>query len=196
MTGLRERTKAAVRAEVTEAAMRLFAERGYDETTVDDIARAAGMSKRSFFRYFPVKEDVVLGRVDLMGERIAGEIAARPEGEDVWDTLHAVLRGWEQRIDAERQTLDGLRLIEATPALRARFMQKREETRTLITGALLARPGHGLDAFTADLVTAAAGAALDGVSRAWAEADGQADRLALVDRAFALLRPACLPPPH
>lgn len=181
-----------MRAELTQVALRLFAERGFEEVTVDDIARAAGMSKRSFFRYFPAKEDVVLGGVDAMGDEIAEEIASRPAGEDAWELLHAVLRGWEQRIDTERQTLESLRLITTTPALRARYLAKREETRERIAEALLARPGLGLDRFTADLVTAAAGAALDTVSRSWAASGG--DRLALVDQAFALLRPACLDP--
>ncbi|WP_063780907.1 TetR family transcriptional regulator [Nonomuraea sp. SBT364] len=187
MTGLRERTRQAVRAELTGVALRLFAEHGFDAVTVDDIAREAGMSKRSFFRYFPAKEDVVLGGIDLLGGEIAGELAARPLDEDPWESLHAVLRGHEQRIDAEKRSLESLRLIEATPALRARLHQKREETRTQITEALLSRPG--LDPFTADLLTAAAAAALECVSRAWAAAPGDADRLALVDRAFALLRP-------
>ncbi|MGN9786088.1 TetR family transcriptional regulator [Nonomuraea sp. ZG12] len=194
MSGLRERTRRAVAAEVTEVALRLFAERGFDAVTVDDIARAAGLSKRSFFRYFPAKEDVVLGGIDFMGGEIAEQIARRPGREDAWQLLHAVLRGWEQRIDAERQALERLRLVEATPALRAGFHAKREEARAQIADALLARPGLGLDRFTADLLTTAAGAALDSVSRAWADSGPETDRLALVDRAFALLRPACLGP--
>ncbi|MFE0150486.1 TetR family transcriptional regulator [Nonomuraea sp. NPDC059007] len=187
MTGLRERTKRAVRAEVVEVARRLFAERGFDETTVDDIVQAAGMSKRSFFRYFQVKEDVVLGEIDFMGERIAAEIAARPAGEDAWTSLRTVLRTWEQRIDDERQALERLRLIESSPSLRARYHQKRDETREQIARAVAARPG--LDPFTADLLTAAAGAALDCVARAWTRSGGRADRLALVDQAFALFAP-------
>ncbi|NUR92333.1 MAG: TetR family transcriptional regulator [Nonomuraea sp.] len=173
-------------AEVTEAALRLFAEQGFDATTVDDIARAAGMSKRSFFRYFAAKEDVVLGGVDLMSERIVAELADRPGGEDPWVSLHAVLRGWAERIDGEQRTLDSLRLIEGSPELRAGYHRKREEVRAEITAALVSRTG--LDAFTADLLTAGAGAAIDCASREWARSGGS--RPELVDRAFALLRPA------
>ncbi|NUO98245.1 MAG: TetR family transcriptional regulator [Nonomuraea sp.] len=192
MAGLRERTRSAVRAEIAEVALRLFDEHGFEATTVDDIVRAAGLSKRSFFRYFPAKEDVVLGGIDLMGEHIAEELAARPPGEDAWESLRVVLSGWEQRIDAERRTLERLRLIEATPALRAGFQRRREETREIIVAALTARPG--LDAFTADLLATAAGAALDCVWRAWARDGDHTDRAALVDRAFTLLRPACARP--
>ncbi|SEL46070.1 TetR family transcriptional regulator [Nonomuraea pusilla] len=186
MEGLRDRTKRAVRAELARQALELFAERGFDETTVDDIARAAGLSKRSFFRYFPTKEDAVFGELDAMGEQIAQEVAGRPPEEGPWECLHAVLRGWEERINAQ---VDAMRLVESTPALRTRLLQKRDEVRGRVIRALADR---GVPPFEADLAAAAAGAALDAVAREWLRTDGSADRLALVDRAFTMLRPAFL----
>ncbi|GII89371.1 hypothetical protein Ssi03_73610 [Sphaerisporangium siamense] len=186
MEGLRDRTRRAVRAEIAGRALQLFAERGFDATTVDDIAHAAGMSKRSFFRYFPTKEDAVFGEVEAMGEQVAEEIATRPPEEGPWECLHAVLRGWEARITAQ---VEGMRLIESTPALRARLLHKRDEARARIIGALTDR---GIPPLEADLAAAAAGAALDVVAREWVRAGGSTDRLALVDQAFAMLRPAFL----
>ncbi|TDC97573.1 TetR family transcriptional regulator [Nonomuraea deserti] len=186
MEGLRDRTRRAVRAELAGRALELFAERGFDETTVDDIARAAGMSKRSFFRYFPTKEDVVFGEIETMGEQVAQEIAARPPQEEPWQCLHAVLRGWESRINAQA---DAMRLVESTPALRTRLLQKRDEARTRIIQALADR---GMPPLEADLAAAAAGAALDAVAREWLRTGGSIDRLTLVDRAFTMLRPAFL----
>ncbi|GAA4638722.1 TetR family transcriptional regulator [Actinoallomurus vinaceus] len=186
---MRERTRRAVRAELAELALGLFVERGYERTTVEDIAAAAGLSRRSFFRYFPTKEDVLFGDVDELAEQIAEDIRARPGDEDAWACLHAVLRDWEPRVHAAQRELTGLRLIETTPALRARLHQKRDELRDRIAAALRERPGAPLDAFTADLLTAAAGAALDAVAREWLRSDGTADRAALIDQAFTLLTP-------
>nr|BFE37902.1 TetR family transcriptional regulator [Actinomadura rugatobispora] len=182
-----------MRAELAEQAMELFVERGYEATTVEDIAAAVGMSKRSFFRYFAVKEDVLFGDVEEIAEQIAAEITARPEREEPWESLRVVLGAWEGRIHASQRELAGLRLVEATPVLRARLHYKRDELRDRVADALRDRPGSGLDAFTADLLVAAAGAALDAASREWLRSDGTADRAALVERAFAMLAPA--PPP-
>jgi AcrR family transcriptional regulator len=79
--GLRERKKAATRAALHEAALRLFAERGYSATTVADIAAAAGVSQRTFFRYFESKEDVALQDVTLLLPAFERVIRGRPAAE-------------------------------------------------------------------------------------------------------------------
>src|SRR5438046_8720250 len=65
---VRERTRRAVRGELAQLAVRLFVEKGYDETTIDDLAAAAGMSRRTFFRYFASKQHLVIGRYEYSGE--------------------------------------------------------------------------------------------------------------------------------
>jgi AcrR family transcriptional regulator len=187
--GVRARARRAMRAELADLALELFAERGYEETTVEDIARAAGLSKRSFFRYFPSKEDVVFGGVEAVAGEIAEEILARPAAEAPWDCLHQVLRRRQRDIHASERELAGLTLIEATPSLRARLHQKRDAMRGEISDALRRRPGADLDAFTADVLTAASAAALDAVTREWLRTGGRTDRAALLDRAFTFLRP-------
>ncbi|WP_063802690.1 MULTISPECIES: TetR family transcriptional regulator [unclassified Streptomyces] len=186
--GLRERTRRAVRAELAEVAIGLFTRQGFDETTVEDIARAAGMTKRSFFRYFPTKEDVVFDGVDLTGEKVVADIAARPADEDPWDSLHHVLRAWQEEIHASQQVLETLRLIEATPALVGRLHQRRTEWRRRVSDALHDRPGAEIDPYTADLLTNAATAVLDAVSSQWVRSDGQANRPALLDQGFLRIR--------
>jgi hypothetical protein len=96
-----------------------------------------------------------------------------------------VLRRWEERIRADE--LAALRLIESSPALRARLHQKREHWRRLVGEALAER---GLEAFTADLLVNAAIAVLDTVVQEWLRTGGEADRVALLDRGFAAMRPA------
>ncbi|XRQ10067.1 TetR family transcriptional regulator [Actinomadura welshii] len=182
--GLRERTRRAVRAELAEVAIGLFSRQGFEETTVEDIARAAGMTKRSFFRYFPTKEDVVFDGVDLTGEKVVADIAARPADEHPWDSLHHVLRAWQEEIHASERILDTLRLIEATPALVGRLHQRRTEWRRRVSDALQHRPGADIDSYTADLLTNAATAVLDAVSTQWMRSDGHANRPALLDRGF------------
>ena len=76
---LRERKKAETRARIQEEAMRLFLAQGYDATTVDQIAEAAGVSHMTFFRNFPAKEDVVA--TDDYDPMMAELIRARPAGE-------------------------------------------------------------------------------------------------------------------
>ncbi|MFJ8806354.1 TetR family transcriptional regulator [Streptomyces sp. NPDC102490] len=182
--GLRERTRRAVRAELADVAIGLFVRQGFDDTTVEDIARAAGMTKRSFFRYFPTKEDVVFDGIDLTGEKVVADIAARPAEEDPWDSLRQVLRAWQEEIHAGEQVLATLRLIEATPALVGRLHQRRAEWRRRVSDALRNRPGAGIDAYTADLLTNAATAVLDAVSSQWVRSNGRANRSALLEQGF------------
>ena len=70
-----------MRQEIAHAAWLLFAERGYEDTTVGEIARAAGISRRSFFRYFSSKEDVVIGTTDALAEDVLAAFASRPASE-------------------------------------------------------------------------------------------------------------------
>jgi AcrR family transcriptional regulator len=179
-----------VRAELAAIALDLFAEHGFEETTVEEIARAAGLTKRSFFRYFPAKEDAVFAGVDVTGEQVVRDLLARPAGEAPWQSLRAVLLESERRIHASGQAVAGLKLIESTPSLRARVHEKRSQWRRQVSKALRDRPDADLDAFTADLLTNAATAALDTASQAWLRSEGTADRTALLDRAFDLLGPA------
>lgn len=88
--GLRERKKLQTRKDLARAAVRLFAERGYDATTVDDIAEAANVSRRTFFRYFRAKEEVFI--VDPDGKLEAMHVALA-EGPPDEPTLDALRRG-------------------------------------------------------------------------------------------------------
>jgi AcrR family transcriptional regulator len=83
MTGesLRERQRAQIRADIRRAAFRLFVERGYDAVTTEEIAAAAGVSPRTFFRHVPTKEELLLAPVRHGGAAIVSLLEQRPAGE-------------------------------------------------------------------------------------------------------------------
>ncbi|MDI5965411.1 TetR family transcriptional regulator [Streptantibioticus silvisoli] len=96
--GLREQKKAATRQALRQAALRLFTENGYERTTVRDIASAAGVTERTFFRYFPSKEDLVYGELLDLVPLVQREIAERPAHEPpLTAVLEALLATAKQR---------------------------------------------------------------------------------------------------
>jgi AcrR family transcriptional regulator len=185
--GLRARAREAMRTEIAEIALALFVSRGFEQTTVDEIAEAAGLSRRSFFRYFPAKEDTVFGLLYDLGEELASAVAARPADEPAWTALQAgadvLLDQWRQRLDAAMLLL---RLIHDTPTLRARHQDKQDRWRRLLTDALRAKT---VDRMEADLLASAALAVFDVVCRHWLAADPGTDPGRLMSEAFALLAP-------
>jgi AcrR family transcriptional regulator len=116
--GLRERNKLRRREQITDAALRLFGERGFDGATIDDIAAAAEVSRRTFFRYFARKEDVVLDWKRRTSEELRAALVARPPEESPLQAVHAALAtvaaGYGARPDL---TLGLMRLFESGPAL-------------------------------------------------------------------------------
>src|SRR5918992_4346071 len=89
--GLRERKKLRTRAQLTDAAFRLFTERGFDGTTIEDIVEEVEVSPRTFFRYFDSKEDVVIGFFDELGKGLRAMLAARPAEEPPFTAVRRAL---------------------------------------------------------------------------------------------------------
>src|SRR5437870_5102072 len=87
--GLRETKKERTRQQIEAAAFRLFADRGFQATTVADIAAAADIAPRTFFAYFSSKEAVVFGDFELTFESIAACLRGRADGESTFDALRA-----------------------------------------------------------------------------------------------------------
>lgn len=190
-----ERKRQLVSNELTEAALQLLASRGYDAVTVDEIVAAAGVSRRTFFRYFASKEDVVVQFLADLGAGMRAELAARPGAERPSAALrHAVgagLAACADRSDHAERALRVVRLILRTPALLARFMERQAGWREELAEELARR--LGLDAGTDLYPRLAAGMALsafDTVLRRWSESEGTEDPTALTDRAFTLIAPA------
>ncbi len=186
--GLRARKKATIRRALQEHAFRLFLVNGYDATTVDAIAQAAGVSHMTFFRYFPTKEDVVLA--DDYDPLLSELIAARPPDEPEIEALrHALREGFAHSSGPDGDALlRRTRLILHTPALRARLWEQQATTQQLFARALAARRGEDAPDLATRVVAAACLAAVTTALTIWVEGDGVDALPALVDRALATLR--------
>ena len=114
--GLRERKRAHSRAVTVDAALRLFAERGYDEVTVADICAAAQIAPRTFFRYFPTKEDVLAEPAREMGARVAAVLSAAPAELDDAAALTLALRRLGEHVVQNRGRLEVFFLVAARSA--------------------------------------------------------------------------------
>jgi AcrR family transcriptional regulator len=139
---IRERTRRLAQTELTSVAQDLFVAQGYDGTTVDQIAAAAGMSKRTFFRYFPSKDDLVIGKYDLFGDRMAEALDARPAEEPVWESLRRVFDITLDYVqdDHQRARNDAMEeIVRSTPQLYARYLEKMERIQQLLIGRVAAR---------------------------------------------------------
>ncbi|WP_433800909.1 TetR family transcriptional regulator [Actinomycetospora sp. CA-084318] len=185
--GLRERKKERTRAELQRHALRLFRDRGYAATTVDDIAAAADVSRSTFFRYFPTKEDVVLfDDVDPVMERVAAEL---PPGTPLLEAVRLIVRDAFASLDEEARALEEVRmeLARSVPAIAA-ILRERNSSGVDQVAGMVAR-GIGRPADDPDVVLFAGvvcGARLAAVARAHAdgtrtyveELDGMLARLA------------------
>lgn len=182
----RARKKAATKHTIQEHALRLFVEKGYDATTVEEIAAAAGVSHMTFFRYFPRKEDVVeYDDYDPLFEEL---VAERPHDEPPLVALHNGLRaGLEKILATDREALlIRMRLVLRDPVLRSRNLLAQDTTRDLIARALARRAGLTEPDLAAMVQASAALGAIAPAAMAWAESD-DADYVALIDAAFAAL---------
>src|SRR5688500_9321010 len=98
--GLRERKKAETRRALASAALRLAEELGPDRVTIEAIADAAGVSPRTFFNYFPSKDDAVAGTPPAHSSELLADLLARPEAEGPLDALRATARLAADRLEA------------------------------------------------------------------------------------------------
>jgi AcrR family transcriptional regulator len=182
----RAQKKAATKHAIQECALRLFTEKGYEATTVDEIAAAAGVSHMTFFRYFPRKEEVV--EYDEYDPLLEELVAARPPDEAPLAALHGAIRvGLEQILATDREALHvRTRLVLRNPVLRTRNLLAQDTTRDLLARALARRAGLSEPDLAATVQASAALGAIAPAATAWAAGE-DGDFIALIDAAFAAL---------
>jgi AcrR family transcriptional regulator len=165
-TGHRERKKQQTRERIIEVAYALFAERGYQATTVADIAAAADIAPRTFFSYFPSKEDVVFYFGDTYCELMQAAVEARPEGMSAIEAL----RQWveqalpDEAIESEEAKLRDRMCLE-DPGLAAYSRHYLARVESVLREGIARDLGEPPDSLRPTLVAAAAAAALDTISR-------------------------------
>jgi AcrR family transcriptional regulator len=190
---VRERARRTVRAELAQIARDLFVDKGYDETTIDDLAAAAGMSTRTFFRYFASKEDLVMGKYEIVGEQLAEDLAARPAGEPLWVSLRQVFGRVAEHFESEALGTAAVameKIVRDHPALNASYLERVSRMQELMLEEARTRTGwrDPADPRTAAIV----GAAFSCLIAAWTTwlATNQAQPFGdLLDQAMGAIQP-------
>ncbi|MFB9566280.1 mycofactocin system transcriptional regulator [Saccharopolyspora hordei] len=181
-TGGRRRVTSA--AELEQVAFDLFDEQGFDNTTVSDIARAAGIARRTFFHYFPSKNDVPWGDFDAELARLRADLRASPTGVPLMDTIRHCLvefnRVPPEQVPAHRRRM---RLILGVPALQAHSTLRFRAWRQVIAEFVGERTGRSADALAPQTIAhAVLGVALAAYER-WLD-DADAELTELLDAAM------------
>lgn len=151
--GRRERKRRETRKRIVEAATKLFLERGYDATTMNDIADTADVSRRSLFDYFATKEDVLFANQEDFIPALVEEMQQRPKSEP-WPILveHAVTRAVVAAATPEAFAIEAL--VQQTPSLQMRQQHKHVRLEQAIAQALTERSASSAGAQRATLLAA------------------------------------------
>lgn len=196
--GRRERKKLETRQALEQAALRLFAERGFEQTTVEDIAEAADVAVRTFFRYFSSKLDVLFG--DVVKDRVSrlrAELAARPRTEPVIESVTQVMSALDiEGPEDQRQILARFELMRQQPSLTSRYLDLINSMRLVVVEFVAERTGTDPRTDMYPLLLAGACAtSWDTSLTLWVASGGTNSLAALRAQAFAALSAGLPPPP-
>ena len=192
--GLAARKKERTKRQLAAAAADLFYQRGYAATTIDDIVAAVDVSPRTFFRYFPTKEDLVVALGTTSLDLFLDALRSRPLDEPLQDAVAAAIEqslapGWE---DTTR-VRSFLALLQETPALRARWLEEAYGKRDRMAEVIAERTGTGptdlRNLIAAGTITLTINTAL----QAWADQDVEPTPAPFVYRGIEELATPLLP---
>lgn len=189
--GLRERKRERTRDDIVDAALALFVEHGFDATTVESIAATADVSQRTFFRYFPAKEDVLFDEAGSarQRDRIVAELEAHEGGVPavrmVVDALRTLKPTWESELP---NLMMRHRVISETPALASRAQRRRHLWESAVVDTLARRFGSSPDTLLElQVIVAATTAATHVALDAWVSSGGRRSLGDLLDQVLELL---------
>src|SRR5262245_8678913 len=180
---LRERKRTRTRSMIQTEALRLFTEKGYAQTTVDEIADAAAISPRTFFRYFPTKEDVVIW--DEYDPLALDLLESRPNDEPLAESFRMVVRetlGGLYRRDPGR-LLQRVHLSMTVPEVRARFLEEQTNGVAALASLFARKRGTEAEELRSRVIGSSLLASVLVAIDVWQQDGGKDDLLALLDRA-------------
>lgn len=178
-----------MRALLAQTALRLFAERGFDETTIDDVAAAAGVSRRTLFNYFGNKEELALSGLVEQGETIAARLAERPTEESPWLSLRHAFLALDDIESSPEHRLELVTMIFSHDALRAGHSDKQARWTDLLAPLIEAKlPASETRTLQARAIVAAAITGLGTATEEWVRQGGTTDLFDLYDTALTAIR--------
>ncbi|GAA1917581.1 TetR family transcriptional regulator [Streptomyces sodiiphilus] len=183
-----------VRRQLAAAAMELFATKGYAATTVDEIAAAAGVARRTFFRHFRSKEEAIFPDHDDTLVRAEAVLEAAPPHENPVDTVcRGIKEVMRMYAASPAVSVERYQLTREVPALREREIASVARYERLFTRYLLGQfdehsPHNGDEPLLAEVAASAVVTAHNHVLRRWLRGGGKGDVEAELDRAFAIVR--------
>jgi len=188
--GLRERRKRQLKSELSRQAIQLFTQKGFEQTTIDEIVDPLAVSKRTLFRYFATKEDLVFAWYEELTDELVRTLEARPRAEvpfeSICETLLSLLHYYDEN---PKWALSMTRLAKATPALVGKSFEKRSIWERELAKVLVKRlPDAPTRDLRARLTVAAALTAFTCGIDEWTDSRGKADIRTCLHRAFSIVR--------
>jgi AcrR family transcriptional regulator len=186
--GLRERKKARTREAIIDAALDLFERNGYDDTTIEDIAAAAEVSPRTFFRYFDSKLELIMARTGSKNPDLGPLLAERPAGEGLLDSLREILRSQLDVQMGDPLVLREMQVMLSTPSLRNMAREHFYEEEAGMAVMVAERLGLDEDDLAARVIASMIASALWATVNCWIADGADIARLwPMLDETFGIL---------
>ncbi|ELY2785158.1 TetR family transcriptional regulator [Klebsiella pneumoniae] len=186
---LRERHKEITRRELSNLGLELFIKQGFNQTTIEHIVEPLGVARRTFFRYFKTKEDLIFLWHDDKTVELVNELRRRPDHEGPLEAVRETLATTLLRYDANPDMAFALvRLLKETPALLAKECEKRMEREVALATALMGRASEtGLSMLKARIIVGAVTSAWTAALDEWYADGGNQQLRPIMARAFSMV---------
>jgi AcrR family transcriptional regulator len=188
MQNLREKKKSLTRESLFKTAFELFLLKGFEGTTVDEIADKAVVARRTFFRYFNSKEDVLVGWMDSIGTDLVRELEKRPLSEKPMQSLKNIIYAQAKaQLKDARSAVPLAKLIYNTPSIRILRLEKYQKWEHLFSEALINRSKQKKDRITQLRLSLIAALAVDAMviaTESWVKENCEKDYLKILNQTF------------